>query len=68
MSESGARGGLTSARTHGGNTAGLRRHSAARARAPQPETPSSKAAMKICIYGAGAIGGYLGVQLARVGR
>jgi len=23
--------------------------------------------MKICIYGAGAIGGYLGVQLARAG-
>src|SRR5450830_664681 len=23
--------------------------------------------MKVCIYGAGAIGGYLGVQLARVG-
>ena len=23
--------------------------------------------MKVCIYGAGAIGGYLGVQLARAG-
>jgi len=23
--------------------------------------------MKICIYGAGAIGGYLGVELARAG-
>src|ERR1700743_864568 len=27
----------------------------------------SKDAMKICIYGAGAIGGYLGVELARAG-
>src|SRR5204863_282100 len=27
----------------------------------------SKDPMKICIYGAGAIGGYLGVQLARAG-
>src|SRR6201991_546218 len=29
------------------------------------ERPSDP--MKICIYGAGAIGGYLGVQLARAG-
>ena len=29
--------------------------------------PHAKDFMKICIYGAGAIGGYLGVQLARAG-
>src|SRR5215813_12382652 len=35
----------------------------ARAGSSCPERPP----MKICIYGAGAIGGYLGVQLARAG-
>jgi ketopantoate reductase len=29
--------------------------------------PHAKDFIKICIYGAGAIGGYLGVQLARAG-
>jgi 2-polyprenyl-6-methoxyphenol hydroxylase-like FAD-dependent oxidoreductase len=28
---------------------------------------SQRIGMKVCIYGAGAIGGYLGVQLARAG-
>src|SRR6185437_13433863 len=30
-------------------------------------TRAARTPMKICIYGAGAIGGYLGVQLARAG-
>ena len=37
-----------------------------RLRAAQPRLPPDVAAMKICIYGAGAIGGYLGVQLTGI--
>jgi 2-dehydropantoate 2-reductase len=36
-------------------------------RAEISATRFRKIFMKICIYGAGAIGGYLGVQLARAG-
>src|SRR6516165_7699608 len=38
-----------------------------RLRASRRRLPPDVATMKICIYGAGAIGGYLGVQLARAG-
>jgi 2-dehydropantoate 2-reductase len=40
----------------------------ARARENRPDSSSEIAFMKFCIYGAGAIGGYIAVELADAGH